>query len=414
MASTFTEPDGVRRVVFSVMTADEIRSRAACQVESVELFSGGNPVEGGLYDTRMGVTDFGRRCATCHHDNKVCPGHPGYIELAIPVFNPLFIEYVKKILKCVCLKCARTSLPESFVPRTVGSSGALAVGESVLAHAAESTNTKVKQCSRCGTQRHERLAWNKLAAFTYQLRGETGVHTLTSTDIYDILARIPDADCSLIGLVPHLTRPEALLFKALPVTPVSVRPPHRSGVQRRDDDITHKLSDIIKCNRRVRAKVDADADAADVHAALNGLQLCVTQLIENPSYGPQQARMKATNRPLRSIASRLKGKEGRVRNNLLGKRVEFSARSVITGEPNISVDEVGVPIRIAMTLTFPRDRLRRKHRASAPSCFQRARCLPWSAHDQAGRDHVQPRARRAPRTHRHTRGRCRRAPHGRW
>lgn len=371
------EDDGVRRVVFSVMSEEEIRARAACEVTHVELFSGGVPVEGGLYDTRMGVVEYGQRCATCKHNNKQCPGHPGFIDLAVPVLNSLFIEYVKKILRCVCLKCSRACLPESFYPASTP-------GEAALARANDQAARVKDKCSRCGTPRHDRLQHNKqsISGFTYHIRGEDGgPKDLTSSQAYEVLRAIPDNDCRLIGLFPERTRPEALMFKALPVTPVAVRPPHRSGSQRRDDDQTHKLSDIIKNNRRVRAKLDAGADPADIVTDVNNLQLDIVQLIENNGTGGAQARMKATNRPLKSIASRLKGKEGRVRNNLMGKRVDFSARSVISAEPNISVDEVGVPVRIAMTLTFPEivhagniERLRRMV-SNGPRVYPGARML---------------------------------------
>ncbi len=58
-------------------------------------------------------------------------------------------------------------------------------------------------------------------------------------------------------------------------------------------------------------------------------------------------------RPLKSVKQRLKTKEGRVRGNLMGKRVDFSARAVITPDPNIEIDQVGVPRTIAQNLTFP-------------------------------------------------------------
>ena len=58
-------------------------------------------------------------------------------------------------------------------------------------------------------------------------------------------------------------------------------------------------------------------------------------------------------RPLKTIQMRLKGKEGRIRGNLMGKRVDFSARTVITADPNLSIDQVGVPRSVALTLTVP-------------------------------------------------------------
>lgn len=380
-ASTYdlvTEDDGVRRVVFSVMSADEIRARSACEVTGVDLFSGGNPVHGGLYDTRMGVVEYGQRCGTCKHGNKKCPGHPGHIELAVPVFNSLFVEYTKKILRCVCFTCARACLPPSFSPLA-------SPGDAALTHASDHAARVKDGCVRCGAARPDRLAWNRMSpsTFTYVDRGgdDGKSKTLTSRQAYDILKRIPDRDCRRLGLVPERTRPEALMIEAVPVTPVAVRPPHRSGNQRRDDDITHKLSDVLRHNKDVRAKVEAGAIDEDVLSRVNVLQQDIMHLIENSGSSGPQARMRATNRPLKSIASRLRGKEGRVRNNLMGKRVDFSARSVVTAEPNISVDEVGVPVRIAMTLTFPEvvhagniERLR-KMVANGPRIYPGARML---------------------------------------
>lgn len=58
-------------------------------------------------------------------------------------------------------------------------------------------------------------------------------------------------------------------------------------------------------------------------------------------------------RPIKSICSRLKAKEGRIRGNLMGKRVDFSARTVITPDPTINIDQLGVPWSIALNLTYP-------------------------------------------------------------
>ena len=74
--------------------------------------------------------------------------------------------------------------------------------------------------------------------------------------------------------------------------------------------------------------------------------------MDNDLPGQPQALQKS-GRPIKSIRARLKGKEGRLRGNLMGKRVNFSARTVITGDPNIDLDEVGVPRSIALNLTYP-------------------------------------------------------------
>jgi len=74
--------------------------------------------------------------------------------------------------------------------------------------------------------------------------------------------------------------------------------------------------------------------------------------MDNDSHGSTKAKHK-TGKPIKSIRERLKGKEGRLRGNLMGKRVDFSARTVITPDPNLRLDQLGVPIQIAMNLTVP-------------------------------------------------------------
>ena len=62
--------------------------------------------------------------------------------------------------------------------------------------------------------------------------------------------------------------------------------------------------------------------------------------------------MQRSGHPVKSIKERLKGKEGRIRGNLMGKRVDFSARTVITPDPYLSIEQVGIPKTIAQNLTF--------------------------------------------------------------
>jgi DNA-directed RNA polymerase II subunit RPB1 len=346
MATDQLQRDGISRVVFSVMSAADIRSRAACEVQTVDMYSNGAPVANGIYDPRMGATEHGHRCATCKHTNKECPGHPGFIELALPVLNPLFIDYVKKTLRAVCLECSAACLPDSF--------NAGDLGDAVLSRAAIESK-KVRSCPFCDAQRPDQVQWSpqNVSCFSAAWKGVGGPEQtlLRSHEVFRILERVSDDDCARIGLNPARTRPESLLFKALPVIPIAARLPHRSSGQRRDDDVTVKYSDILKRNRLLLNRIEAGEDTM---AAVNSLQLDVIQLIENSGTARNPvARLRSTMKPLKSLSSRLRGKEGRVRNNLLGKRVDFSARSVITPEPNISIDEVGVPVKIAMILTFP-------------------------------------------------------------
>src|SRR6201992_4348911 len=196
------------------------------------------------------------------------------------------------------------------------------------------------------------------------------------SEVYAVLRKISDADLHLLGLSDEYARPEWMILTVMPVPPPPVRPSIAvdGGTMRSEDDLTYKLGDIIKASANVRRCEEEGAPAhvitefeqllqvsclpenlmtcrnADTTCALS--QFHVATYMDNDIAGIPQALQKS-GRPVKAIRARLKGKEGRLRGNLMGKRVDFSARTVITGDANISLDEVGVPRSIARTLTYP-------------------------------------------------------------
>ncbi|MDD1766388.1 MAG: DNA-directed RNA polymerase subunit A', partial [Candidatus Methanomethyliaceae archaeon] len=188
---------------------------------------------------------------------------------------------------------------------------------------------------------------------TYYEEHPEGNVKLAPNEIRSRLERITDVDAALMGLDPALARPEWKILTVLPVPPSSVRPSItlESGV-RSEDDLTHKLVDIIRINERLKENIDAGAPQLIIEDLWELLQYHVTTYFDNETSGIPPARHRS-GRPLRTIAQRLKGKEGRFRSNLSGKRVDFSARTVISPDPIISINEVGVPIDIAKLLTIP-------------------------------------------------------------
>ena len=116
--------------------------------------------------------------------------------------------------------------------------------------------------------------------------------------------------------------------------------------------MTHKLSDIIKINNQLRRNEQNGAAAHIIAEDQKMLQYHVSTFTDNDMPGLPKATQKS-GRPLKSVKMRLKGKEGRIRGNLMGKRVDFCARTVITPDPNLRIDQVGVPRTIAQNLTFP-------------------------------------------------------------
>ena len=171
----------------------------------------------------------------------------------------------------------------------------------------------------------------------------------------NIFRRISPEDIKRMGLSNDYARPEWMIITVLPVPPPPVRPSiamDGGTGPRGEDDLTYKLGDIIRANGNVRRCETEGSPAHVVSEFEQLLQFHVATYMDNDIAGSPQALQKS-GRPVKSIRARLKGKEGRLRGNLMGKRVDFSARTVITGDPNLSLDEVGVPRSVARTLTYP-------------------------------------------------------------
>lgn len=171
--------------------------------------------------------------------------------------------------------------------------------------------------------------------------------------VYRLLRRISDEDVEFMGFSRLWCRPDWMMCTTLAIPPPQVRPSVlQDNNQRSEDDLTQKLIDIIKTNITVADKIAKGAKKKAIDDWTNVLQYHVATLVDNEIPGVAQSAQRS-GRPLKSLQQRLGTKEGRIRNNLQGKRVEFSARSVITPDPNISVEELGVPLKVAMNLTFP-------------------------------------------------------------
>lgn len=171
--------------------------------------------------------------------------------------------------------------------------------------------------------------------------------------VHRLLRRVTDEDVEFMGFSRHWCRPDWLVCTVLPIPPPQVRPSvTQDNNQRAEDDLTSKLIDIIKVNNMLKRKIDEDPKKRAIDEWTNLLQYHVATLVDNniPGISPAAQR---SGRVLKSLQQRLGSKEGRIRSNLQGKRVEYSARSVITPDPNISVKELGIPQKIAMNLTFP-------------------------------------------------------------
>ncbi|MEZ3163414.1 DNA-directed RNA polymerase subunit A' [Halorubrum sp. RMP-47] len=180
---------------------------------------------------------------------------------------------------------------------------------------------------------------------------EEDMNKLMPSDIRDWFEDIPDKDLEVLGIDSEHSRPEWMILTVLPVPPVTTRPSITlDNGQRSEDDLTHKLVDIIRINQRFMENREAGAPQLIIEDLWELLQYHVTTFVDNEISGTPPARHRS-GRPLKTLSQRLKGKEGRFRGSLSGKRVNFSARTVISPDPTLSLNEVGVPDRVAKEMT---------------------------------------------------------------
>jgi DNA-directed RNA polymerase II subunit RPB1 len=178
---------------------------------------------------------------------------------------------------------------------------------------------------------------------------------ITPAMALNIFRNISQEEVRIMGLSNDYARPEWMVLTVLPVPPPTVRPSVVMGATsgaRGEDDLTYKLAEIVRANQNVQRCEQEGAPEHVIREFESLLQYHIATYMDNDIAGQPKAMQKG-NRPVKALRSRLKGKEGRLRQNLMGKRVDFSARTVITGDPNLSLDEVGVPYSTARILTYP-------------------------------------------------------------
>jgi len=337
---------------FAVLSPNEIRKMSATKVITADTYDDdGFPITMGLMDQRLSVIEPGLRCKTCglKVGKDKCPGHFGHIDLAMPVIHVGFVKTIRNCLRATCRRCGRILLPDKQLEedrKTIEKNNGEGRDNAYVFKSIISDAVKTEACPRCGNITGK-IDLDKPTSFR-----ENG-KKLTPTEIREWLEKIPDEDLPLLDINVRSARPEWMVLTVLPVPPVTVRPSVtlESG-ERSEDDLTHKLVDVIRINQRLQENRDAGAPQLIVEDLWELLQYHVTTYLDNQTSGIPPARHRS-GRPLKTLAQRLKGKEGRFRSNLSGKRVNFSARTVISPDPNLSINEIGVPIEIARELTIP-------------------------------------------------------------
>ncbi|KAM7490586.1 hypothetical protein LguiA_033507 [Lonicera macranthoides] len=375
-------PRKIKSICFSTLSESEIFKSAEVQVyRGVYYDPQKKPFEAGLLDSRMGPASKQGFCTTCHGSFRDCPGHYGYLTLTLPVYNVGYLGTVVDILKCICKSCARILLAEKdrvdFLkkmrnPKLEPLKKSELFKKIVKRCTALASSKKAVKCPRCdyinGLVKkavgavgvfHDRtrviddsLEECKVAiSHTKESKASVSISGALLPDrVLDLFKRMIDEDCEMLYLSD---RPEKLIVTNIAVPPIAIRPSVfvDGGTQSNENDITERLKRIIQANASLHQELSETSTAGKNLAGWLDLQMEVALYINSDVRGAPQHMQTA--RPLSGFVQRLKGKQGRFRGNLSGKRVEFTGRTVISPDPNLKVTEVAVPILMARILTFP-------------------------------------------------------------
>ena len=344
-------------IQFSIPSPDEIRRSSVVEVESRDTYVNGKPVIGGLFDPRMGTLEPGTYCPTDGLSHLKCPGYFGHLELALPVFWGPYFDTIQDILKLVCIRCSKL-LVDKDKHKPWRDLPADKRWKRVYGLA-----SKMKRCGEhnddgcgCKVPKFKKEGFGSIMV-EWPNSGEGDEKMtlkLTPDMVLKIFQRISDDDIFFMGFSPIWSRPENMVCQVLPVPPPYVRPSVKHDAQERsEDDLSHILIQIIKTNKSLRDKLTNPAISPNtIEEEHSVLQYYAFALNDNKMNGSQPAAQRS-GRPFKSMKERINGKQGRMRCNLMGKRVNFSARTVITPDPNLSIQELGVPLKIAKNITKP-------------------------------------------------------------
>lgn len=409
----FREADVTKKishVSFGIDGPDLIQQEAHIQVVGKNLYNQDKlrtPVPHGVLDRRMGISQKDAKCETCKQGLNDCVGHFGYLDLALPVFHVGHFRATITILQTICKSCSQVMLKDedkAIFTKKLKNPNLSYLAKKALHHQILVKAKKFNKCPCCGAingtvkkgpglmkilhepfrgkKATDPLITNALDEMLLssqdnkelsQIMGPSALlEELNPIQILNMFKEIPKHDVALLGMTAPQANPSNLILTRLFVPPSCIRPSVISDVKSgtTEDDLTMKQSEILLINDVIAKHMSSGGKIELIQEDWDFLQLhCALYFNSEVSGVPLNMAPKKSSR---GIVQRLKGKQGRFRGNLSGKRVDFSgtytchtytcyrltfnlfsARTVISPDPNLMIHQVGVPDRVAKILTFP-------------------------------------------------------------
>ncbi|KAK4176721.1 hypothetical protein QBC36DRAFT_4640 [Triangularia setosa] len=419
-------PKRFKALKFGIQSTQDILNQGVLEVSDNLLYDVENnrvPFKHGPLDPRLGTSSPkpDAKCGTCNQDLNGCPGHFGYVKLPLPVFHIGYLKYIQSTLQNICKSCSKILLTNEerrkFL-RALRREQDNMARTAVLKRINEQCR-KVRHCYHCGDLQgtirklsvmklvHDKfVAYNKSTAqkkvapeskieFDASFENakahfaELGKHTRRAMDdmhplkVLNLFKEISPSDCELLGLDPAEGRPEMFLWRYIPAPPICIRPSVAQESASNEDDITTKLAEIVIYGAHLRQAMLKGTPLPALMEQWEFLQLQVGMYVNSDVPGLTQP---GFGKSTRGFCQRLKGKQGRFRGNLSGKRVDFSGRTVISPDPNLSIEQVAVPERVAMNLTYP-ERVNRANIQKLKACVRNGPTVYPGAHQVVKNQH---------------------------
>ena len=377
-----------QQIQFGVFSSSDISKLSTIECVNRDLYDEHKqPVPYGPIDLKLGVNQKNYVCHTCGKKIDLCPGHFGYIRLHLPIFHIGFFKAIIDILRCICKNCGRILLrdedKEKYRPILRKKKLSSLKRKGLFKEICDLCR-KVKICQYCGAYNgtvkhipgtdatiiiHEinkndmidslKIKYDSAMLLFKEMENSLNNQNnkfseeLTSNKVYELFKKIPKDDIVFFDMDIENAEPVDLLLQYVLVPPLPIRPTVQMGTSAtNEDDLTIKIKEMIHLNKYIKMNInEGHGNTYKLIEDLNLLQSTHAYYINSDTKGINKNIV--GNKPIRSLTTRLKGKTGRFRGNLSGKRVDFTGRTVISPDPNLQIDQVGVPELMAKLLTYP-------------------------------------------------------------
>lgn len=331
----------VTGIQFTFLSAKEIENMAVVRVTQPKL-SG----EGSVGDPRMGTITNYQKCVTCGLDWKACNGHPGYIKMP-PIPHPIRLKQIADVLSGFCQFCHRPVLSKSQMK-------VLQIFKYRGEHrfnAYLSIAKKTVRCHHCKKPHGKYIIVEDKFMKCYKKKSEIKKIPIFYDEVVDIIYNIREKDYKLLGYTNDYSHPSNMIISNLVVLPPCVIPYVESGGLVCEDDLKYKLIDICKKALTLQ-NINSANDEKEKSDTMDSLFFHVKTLMDNSK---NKARDMQNKRAVRSLKQRMTSKSGLIRQNIQAKRSDLTARSVISPDPDLHVNEVAIPEEIAKKVSYPEE-----------------------------------------------------------